>query len=155
MFKIYALLLAFLSCSFADEADDETVYSFKSTYPEGFGKVFGRIVTIKKVPADPNWKFKGALDSYQVIFPGKDVEPVSLKFFTPSVEKALVKLLASKETIRVKVAAYETIQSRGSPGLSSSAPDREKMDYEIPTNVGWQVEKVIVLMAFEPVISDQ
>jgi hypothetical protein len=146
MKKIYSFIfILILTNCFSEELPGKTDFTFKSTYPEGFGSVFQKIMVISKEGKNKN--LDNAEDLYHVRIQESNVSPVLVRGFTPTVQKKLEALLASKESAVIKAIAYESIVSNGSPVLSSSAPDEG--DFAIPAGHSWRAYKIINIMSFE------
>ncbi len=134
-----------VSCLIAQEVPANEKYTFEATYPEGFGRIFQKVMTIRKIPKDP--RAKAGVDRYYLVYPDEEKAPVSIEGWRKDVDDRIGKALALEETVTVRASGYESIESSGSPSLSASAP--ENATEWIPADYGWHVRKVIYLMALE------
>jgi len=142
--KLFSVILS-VSCLLAEGVPQNKLYSFESTYPEGFGRIFQKEMTVKRIPKDRT--FKGSEDRFVIVFKDEKTISVRLDFFTGEVQNKFQKLLDLEDTIKIRASAYESIVSDGVPGLSASAP-KEASSW-IPAGNNWHVEKVIYLISFE------
>jgi hypothetical protein len=116
------LSLAFLISTSRGENEDESI-TFTPTHPDGFGVVFKREITVRKIVPDPRAKLQDVW--YHLVIPNTGKNPVEVRGSSKWVHEELADSFGEDLEVKLLVFAYEGFIGsglNGAPRASNLSP---------------------------------